>query len=295
MTEWQFYGRTEPLSELRRIVNSGRWFFCRLEGRRRIGKTSLLSHLSKRDTSLSERLIYMQVPDSDERDVATAFRRALSECDHHLARSLSGTVVDFPSMAHAIGNLCHEGLVVVIDEFQYFTRAALKSFNSFLQAEVDQLRDANALLMFVGEAPGAEEDKQGVPFVGAAGQLLNNLLSKLGLRREEVYIANIIKSRPPGNRDPEADEIAACLPFLEKQIKAIRPRVIVTLGRIATHALLGTKEPLTRPRGHWQRYHDIRVMPTFHPSYLLRAPQERRKTWDDMQQVMEYLAEHRET
>ena len=143
MTEWQFYGRTEPLSKLRRIVNSGRWFFCRLEGRRRIGKTSLLSHLSKRDTSLSERLIYMQVPDSDERDVATAFRRALSECDHHLARSLSGTVVDFPSMAHAIGNLCHEGLVVVIDEFQYFTRAALKSFNSFLQAEVDQLRDAN--------------------------------------------------------------------------------------------------------------------------------------------------------
>jgi len=154
---------------------------------------------------------------------------------------------------------------------------------------------ANARLMFVGEAPGAEEDKQGVPFVGAAGQLLNNMLSKLGLRREEVYIANIIKSRPPGNRDPEADEIAACLPFLEKQILAIRPRVIVTLGRIATHALLGTKEPLTRLRGHWQRYRDIRVMPTFHPSYLLRSPQERRKTWDDMQQVMGYLADHEET
>jgi uracil-DNA glycosylase len=151
---------------------------------------------------------------------------------------------------------------------------------------------ADARLMFVGEAPGADEDKQGVPFVGAAGQLLNKLLSKLGLRREEVYIANVLKSRPPGNRDPEADEMAACLPFLEKQIKAIRPQVIVTLGRIATHALLGTKEPLTRLRGHWQRYHDIRVMPTFHPSYLLRAPQERRKTWDDMQQVMEYLAGH---
>jgi len=154
---------------------------------------------------------------------------------------------------------------------------------------------ANARLMFVGEAPGAEEDKQGVPFVGASGQLLNKMLSKLGLRREEVYIANIVKSRPPGNRDPEADEIAACLPFLEKQIRAIRPRVIVTLGRPATHALLNTKEPLTRLRGHWQRYHDIRVMPTFHPSYLLRAPQERRKTWDDMQQVMEYLADHEET
>jgi uracil-DNA glycosylase family 4 len=152
----------------------------------------------------------------------------------------------------------------------------------------------DARLMFVGEAPGGEEDLQGVPFVGAAGQLLNNLLSKLGLRREEVYITNIVKSRPPGNRDPEADEIAACLPFLKEQIQAIRPRVIVTLGRIATQALLGTREPLTRLRGHWQRYHDIRVMPTFHPSYLLRAPQERRKTWADMQQVMEYLADHEE-
>lgn len=155
--------------------------------------------------------------------------------------------------------------------------------------------DANARLMFVGEAPGADEDKQGLPFVGASGQLLNKMLRNLGLRREEVYIANIIKSRPPGNRDPEADEIAACLPFLEKQIQAIRPRVIVTLGRPATHALLGTKEPLTRLRGHWQRYHDIRVMPTFHPSYLLRAPQERHKTWADMQQVMEYLADYEET
>jgi len=148
----------------------------------------------------------------------------------------------------------------------------------------------DARLMFVGEGPGADEDRQGVPFVGAAGQLLNKMLGRLGLRREEVYIANIVKSRPPNNRDPEPDEIAACLPFLEKQIKAIHPRVIVTLGRIATHALLGTKEPLTRLRGRWQRYGDIRVMPTFHPSYLLRAPQERRKTWADMQQVMEYLA-----
>jgi DNA polymerase len=121
------------------------------------------------------------------------------------------------------------------------------------------------------------------------------MLNNLGLRREEVYIANILKSRPPGNRDPEPDEVAACLPFLDKQIKAIRPRVIVILGRIAAHALLGTKEPITRLRGHWQRYQGIRTMPTFHPSYLLRMPQERRKTWDDMQQVMEYLADHEES
>jgi uracil-DNA glycosylase len=153
---------------------------------------------------------------------------------------------------------------------------------------------ANARLMFVGEAPGADEDQQGLPFVGAAGKLLNNMLDKLGLSREEVYIANVLKSRPPGNRDPEADEITACLPFLKKQIQAIHPLVIVTLGRIAVQALLGTKEPLTKIRGRWQRYHDFRVMPTFHPSYLLRFPQERHKTWDDMQQVMEYLTAHEE-
>ena len=149
----------------------------------------------------------------------------------------------------------------------------------------------SARLMFIGEAPGAEEDLQGRPFVGAAGQVLNNLLNKLGLQREEVYITNVVKSRPPGNRDPEPDEIEACLPYLKKQIAAIQPRVIVTLGKIATQAVLGIKEPLTKIRGQWQRYDHIRVMPTFHPSYLLRVPTERRKTWEDMQRVLEYLAE----
>jgi uracil-DNA glycosylase family 4 len=152
----------------------------------------------------------------------------------------------------------------------------------------------HARLMFIGEAPGAEEDEQGLPFVGAAGERLNNLIRNLGLRREEVYIANVVKSRPPGNRDPEADEIAACLPFLKEQIEAIRPRVIVTLGRVAAHALLDTREPLTHLRGRWQRYGDIRVMPTFHPAYLNRFPKERHKTWADMQRVMEYLAEYAE-
>lgn len=151
-----------------------------------------------------------------------------------------------------------------------------------------------ARLMFVGEAPGAEEDLQGRPFVGEAGQLLNSLLNKLGLRREDVYIANILKSRPPGNRDPEPDEVAACLPFLIKQIEAIRPQVIVTLGKIATNSLLNLDRQITKIRGTWQKFRDIRVMPTFHPSYLLRFPKERQKTWEDMQQVMEYLAAHEE-
>jgi DNA polymerase len=149
-----------------------------------------------------------------------------------------------------------------------------------------------AALMFVGEAPGEEEDREGRPFVGAAGQVLNNLLNKLGLLREEVYIANIVKSRPPGNRDPEPDEIAACLPFLQKQIKAIRPKVIVALGRVAMQALLNTRVPLAKLRGVWQKYDHIPVMTTFHPSYLLRFPRERMKTWEDLQQVMEYLAAH---
>jgi DNA polymerase len=149
-----------------------------------------------------------------------------------------------------------------------------------------------ARLMFVGEAPGEEEDLQGRPFVGQAGQLLNSLLSKLGLRREDVYITNVVKSRPPKNRDPEPDEVAACLPFLIKQIESIQPLVIVTLGKISTQSLLKTTAPITKIRGTWQKFGNIKVMPTFHPSYLLRFPKERHKTWEDMQQVMEYLAAH---
>jgi len=151
---------------------------------------------------------------------------------------------------------------------------------------------ARADLMFIGEGPGEEEDLQGLPFVGDAGQLLNSLLSKLGLRREEIYIANVVKCRPPGNRNPEADETGSCLPFLLKQIEAIKPRVIVTLGNVATQAVLGIQTPITLLRGRWQKYREFKVMPTFHPSYLLRFPKERQKTWEDMQQVMEYLAAH---
>jgi DNA polymerase len=149
-----------------------------------------------------------------------------------------------------------------------------------------------AYLMFIGEGPGEEEDLQGLPFVGAAGQLLDRILNKMGIPRDEVYIANIVKCRPPGNREPERDEVDSCLPFLKKQIKAVRPRIIVTLGRTATQCLLNTQAPLTRLRGRWQRYDKIPVMPTFHPSYLLRFPQERKKTWEDMQQVMDFLARH---
>jgi DNA polymerase len=144
--------------------------------------------------------------------------------------------------------------------------------------------DPRARLMFVGEGPGADEDAQGEPFVGRAGQKLNDMIRAIGLEREKVYIANVVKCRPPDNRDPKPDEIATCSPFLVEQIEAIRPRVIVTLGSPATKTLLGTKTGITRLRGTWHSYRGIPVMPTFHPAYLLRAytQENRRLVWDDL-------------
>lgn len=144
--------------------------------------------------------------------------------------------------------------------------------------------DPAARLMFIGEGPGADEDAQGEPFVGRAGQKLNEMIRAIGLEREKVYIANVVKCRPPDNRDPKPDEIATCSPFLVEQIEAIRPRVIVTLGSPATKTLLGTKVGITKLRGTWQSYRGIPVMPTFHPAYLLRAytPTNRRLVWDDL-------------
>ncbi len=146
-----------------------------------------------------------------------------------------------------------------------------------------------AELMFVGEAPGAEEDIQGRPFVGAAGQLLTRLIDKMGLKRQDVYIANTIKCHPPGNRKPRDDELRECMPFLKKQIAIIRPRVIMTLGDVATRALLGDVGNISRVRGRKFKYEDIHVIPTFHPSYLLRNTKAKWQTWDDAQKVLRLL------
>ena len=143
-----------------------------------------------------------------------------------------------------------------------------------------------AKLVFVGEGPGAEEDNQGIPFVGAAGQLLTKMIAAMGYTRDEVYICNVVKCRPPGNRNPEPDEIAACQPFLEAQLNAIRPSVIVTLGKFAAQTLLRTDTPITRLRGQWREYVGIPLMPTFHPAYLLRNPAEKKSAWTDLQAVM---------
>jgi DNA polymerase len=148
----------------------------------------------------------------------------------------------------------------------------------------------NADLMFVGEAPGREEDAQGVPFVGAAGQLLSKIIEAMGMNREDVFIVNTVLCRPPDNRNPEADEVASCRPFLREQIRLVAPRVIVTLGTFAAQAVLETDEPISRLRGRWQAAHGARVMPTFHPAYLLRSPQHKKEVWADMQSVRDYLA-----
>lgn len=146
--------------------------------------------------------------------------------------------------------------------------------------------DPHADLMFVGEGPGMDEDRQGEPFVGQAGQLLTKMIGAMGFARDEVYIANVLKCRPPNNRDPEADEVEACERFLKAQVAIVQPKVIVTLGRYASQCLLGSQLSMSRLRGGWQKYEGIDLLPTFHPAYLLRSPEKKREAWADLQDVM---------
>jgi len=144
-------------------------------------------------------------------------------------------------------------------------------------------------LVFVGEGPGADEDAQGEPFVGAAGQLLNKMIAAMGYARKDVYICNVIKCRPPYNRNPESDEVAACEPFLKAQLAALRPRIIVALGKFAAQLICRTDTPISRLRGNFRSYQGIPVMPTYHPAFLLRTPEAKRQAWADLQAVMAAL------
>ncbi|OGW33171.1 MAG: hypothetical protein A2X58_09815 [Nitrospirae bacterium GWC2_56_14] len=175
-------------------------------------------------------------------------------------------------------------LTLVREELGECTRCKLsKGRNAIVFGE----GNPEAKLVFIGEGPGQEEDQQGRPFVGAAGQLLTDIIVKgMGLKREDVYICNIVKCRPPGNRNPEPDEIEACEPFLIKQLQAIRPQVIVALGNVAVKTLLKTKAGITSLRGTWQTYQGIPLMPTFHPAYLLRTPGDKKLVWEDIKKVM---------
>ncbi|HBF13547.1 MAG TPA: hypothetical protein DDW49_09250 [Deltaproteobacteria bacterium] len=172
------------------------------------------------------------------------------------------------------------------DEIGNCTRCVLHKGRTKL---VFGVGNPNAELMFVGEGPGADEDLKGEPFVGRAGQLLTKMIEAMGLKREDIYIANLIKCRPPNNRNPEPSEIAQCMPFLKKQIEIIGPKVIVSLGKFASQTLLQTEVPITKLRGEFQNYGPSKLMPTYHPAFLLRNPNMKKFVWEDLQKVMKEL------
>ena len=180
-----------------------------------------------------------------------------------------------------------EALAAIREDIGDCTRCKLHTQGR--QQIVYGVGNPDADLMFVGEAPGADEDVQGVPFVGRAGQLLTKIIEAIDLQRSDVYIANVIKCRPPGNRNPDPDEVEACEGFLFRQIDSIRPKVIVALGTFAAKALLKTQEPISRLRGRVYEYRGAKLIPTFHPAFLLRSPERKRDVWEDMKKVRALL------
>jgi DNA polymerase len=183
-----------------------------------------------------------------------------------------------------------EALVAIREDIGDCTRCKLHALGR--TQVVFGVGNPTADLMFVGEAPGADEDEQGIPFIGRAGQLLTKIIEAINLRRDDVYIANIIKCRPPQNRNPEPDEVASCEPFLFRQIDVIKPKVIVALGKYAAQTLLRRETPISRLRGQVFDYRGAKLVPTFHPAYLLRNPSSKREVWEDMKLVKRLLTEN---
>jgi uracil-DNA glycosylase family 4 len=195
-----------------------------------------------------------------------------------------------PAASHpeiALPDLGRRSLAQVREELGNCTRCKLHATRKNIVFGVGA---EDTALMFIGEAPGEQEDLKGEPFVGRAGELLDKMIEAMGWTRDSVYIANILKSRPPGNRNPQPDEVAACTPFLEAQIRAIAPRIIVTLGRPAANHILGNDAPISTLRGKFHDRNGIQVMPTFHPAYLLREPDKKKETWSDLKLVIAELA-----
>lgn len=223
--------------------------------------------------SAPERAAAEALPPSDERQVRdTGSRDAAPQA---------------PGAARAGEKGCGSpALAAIREELGDCTRCKLAGGRTHL---VFGVGNPSAELVFAGEGPGEEEDRQGEPFVGRAGQLLTRMIEAMGFARGDVYIANVVKCRPPGNRNPEPDEIEACEPFLRAQLAAIRPKVIVALGKFAAQTLLREATPISKLRGRWFAYEGVKLMPTFHPAYLLRSPDEKKKAWDDLQLVMKEL------
>jgi DNA polymerase len=224
-----------------------------------------------------------------EKNPREELREIVGQVRGHLEaqRDLGVEVADlrWPAAA-AAAPLSRPSLDQVREELGDCTRCKLHSTRTQI---VFGVGNPKADLVFVGEAPGADEDAQGEPFVGRAGQLLTKIIEAMGMRREDVYICNILKCRPPNNRPPESDEILACQPFLLKQLQAIGPKFICTLGGPATQTLLQTKEPISRLRGKFSDFHGISLLPTFHPAYLLRNPSEKKTVWEDMKLLMQRM------
>jgi uracil-DNA glycosylase family 4 len=196
---------------------------------------------------------------------------------------------DFPSNPKAESGMADpaEALRLIREDLGDCTRCRLSKQGR--KQIVFGVGNPKAELMFIGEAPGADEDQQGEPFVGRAGQLLNNMIKAMGLRREDVYIANIIKCRPPGNRTPERDECETCSPFLMRQIAATKPKVIVALGAVAAKTLLAINAPMSEFRGRWFDFRGTKLAVTYHPAFLLRDPRQKKEAWKDLQMVMKEL------
>ena len=212
------------------------------------------------------------------------------------------TRAETPALRHAHGERAEDPLVVSLcttsadaliairEDIGECTRCKLHTLGR--KQVVFGVGNPDADLMFVGEAPGADEDEQGIPFIGKAGQLLTKIIEAIDLKRDDVYIANIIKCRPPQNRNPEPDEVATCEPFLFRQISVIKPKVIVALGKYAAQTLLRSETPISRLRGQVFDYRGAKLMPTFHPAYLLRNPSSKREVWEDMKLVKRLLTEN---
>jgi uracil-DNA glycosylase family 4 len=201
----------------------------------------------------------------------------------------------------ASGDDVNDAQDTILDSTASFPSATLEDvrheLGNCLRCELGNMRknlvfgegNSQADLVFVGEAPGEQEDRQGRPFVGRAGQLLTRIIEAMGLTRNDVYICNILKCRPPGNRNPGADEIRACEPFLVKQLEVIQPKIICALGTFAARTLLKTDVPISVMRGKFHSYHGIKLMPTYHPAYLLRNPGAKKQVWEDVQRIMKEL------
>ena len=210
----------------------------------------------------------------------------LNDAQHGVAHTAPPTNIQqgpAPAKTSVEGTTHHETLEQIRKNLGDCKRCKLGTTRKNL---VFGVGNPQARLVFVGEGPGADEDEKGEPFVGDAGRMLNRIITAMGIRREDVYICNVVKCRPPGNRNPEPDEIESCEPFLRAQIAAIGPRVVVALGKFAAQTLLRETAPISRLRGRWHRYEGVRLMPTFHPAYLLRNPADKGKAWEDLQLVM---------